>query len=166
MKYVLLIAMTLSLACTTRFDIEDHSIEETVDPVIDVIEEMDPEIPTEDPVEDPEVDSGCEPLYEGGLCNVLIQCGCPDGYKCDFQCREGSHGRSMYETCITEGTAGSMEYCTDSWECQAGYTCGAHQCLKYCMTGEDCPAGQFCREYLTVSDCGPYWESDAIICYP
>ena len=173
MRYLIFVVPVLLLACSTDFTADDVGVEDQIEEHTDVIEDVTEE-PTEDPVEDvvpdyPVIDTSeppeCESAYSGGECNVFSQCGCGSGMKCDFHCRSGTDGWSMYETCIPAGTDALGEDCADSQECEPGLSCAANECVQFCQTSSDCPEGLRCWQFLTTDDCGEPWESDAIICW-
>jgi hypothetical protein len=109
----------------------------------------------------------CVPHASGGECNVLTQCGCPDGAYCDLvvdclawhvseECKSG-----------IPGTLDVEEECTSSHdECRPGTVCrstGADldpwvplpwTCTEYCLTDEDCSVPGHTCDSPRYHECG------------
>jgi hypothetical protein len=63
----------------------------------------------------------------GAACQIDPQCGCPAGYKCDFETNPSA-------TCVVAGSLGVGAVCTATTDCAAGLTCGSNLCHPFCDT--------------------------------
>lgn len=104
-----------------------------------------------------ELTPGCPSITaeHGGYCNIVEQCGCPEGSWCDWYI--DSSTCYAYETCVT-GSRGSLEpgqECMADRECPAGMMC-VDVCIEWCATDDDCSSsGSECRipwSYSLLSD--------------
>ena len=124
----------------------------------DVILEPTPDVPTETPEDVPvEVppdvdDDACTGLTapNGGICNIVEQCGCMPGFACDFQVDPATC--LVIESCV--GGAGTVDVegeCSSAGECRPGTSCLTRSgdetgyCYEWCVDSSDCSmAGREC----------------------
>ena len=95
---------------------------------------------------DPEPDDENECVtHRGGVCNPILQCGCPE----NFYCRLGF----IFEELCSRGTGGSLgdfERCSAQGQCRPGYAClpsaefVSSTCLRLCVDESDCARGSEC----------------------
>ena len=83
----------------------------------------------------PDLTPGCPSITaeHGGYCNIIEQCGCPEGTWCDWYIDEATC--YAYEKCVT-GPRGSLEpgqECFSDRECPAGTMC-VDVCIEWCET--------------------------------
>jgi hypothetical protein len=93
----------------------------------------------------------CVPHASGGECNVLIQCGCPDGAYCElvvdclaWRVTEECKFRTPGTLDVEEVCSGTDEFCRPGTKCRSTGTDPdpfislPWACSEYCLTDEDC----------------------------
>lgn len=102
-----------------------------------------------------EADRGSCCTELGGPCNVVTQCGCPDGEKCALRMEEGV---PPIEECVPAGSGRHLAPCTPGEDdCAPGAQCfelwaGEASCLAFCYSDFDCSESHPCELSLTGVD--------------
>jgi hypothetical protein len=147
----------------------DTSTEPPPETTPDITPESTHDLPPDTPHDTPrdemeeEASTGCTPLTDEGICNIIEQCGCSEGAWCglrfdDLTC-------TYFEDCIYRppGGVGPEGTCFESFpmtgECQPGTACFwiehmySYRCNQFCLTDGDCSVeGRTCSETLSYSD--------------
>ncbi len=86
-------------------------------------------------------DSAVEPLPDAGcahrICDILPQCGCPEGYFC-------SSVEAFGRLCIPPGAGLEGSICSTSLDCSPGLVCQVSLCRRVCSLNRDCIDSSAC----------------------
>jgi hypothetical protein len=80
----------------------------------------------------------CEPSIKGAKCDLVSQCGCDAGEKCELKAAPGT--TSLTPTCVADlGTSAPYGDCDGDTDCPAQYVCiEPGLCIPYCNMEADC----------------------------
>jgi hypothetical protein len=84
-------------------------------------------------------DCTCKPSISGAKCDLVMQCGCPQGQHCQFG--------DTAPQCVVPGNTAVGELCNQDSECVAGSACIGDICKRYCASDKDCGNG-LCRDVI------------------